>query len=749
MNAPHPLHTQLSAQHASDVEEEENRGHLREYWDIVIDNRWLVFAATSLALAAGSAYGLLSRPVYEANLLVQVEDSAGSTRSILGEAASLFDVKTPATAEIEIIRSRMVIGEAVDKTLLYIDAKPRYIPLIGQWLAQRSKGLSEPGFFGFPGFVSGKESIEVGEFTVPEQLEGTAFRIRLKSRGQFELSHPELESELLGKIGSPMLAESSLGPISLTVTSAAGLEGAEFDVVRHARVRTIERLQESLKLSEKGKQSGIIDARLQSTDRTQLTLLLNEIGRQYVQQNVERKAAEAQKTLAFLETQLPQFKKQLNEAEEAYNKYRSKQGTVALDEEAKLILSRIVELQSKLLEAQQRRKELVTRFTPQHTLVTTLDAQISTWTAEINALNSKVHSLPTLQQDALRLERDVKVNNELYQQLRNNALQLQLVREGRIGNVRVIDRAVIAAAPVRPRRGIALLLSLAFGLMSGVAIALIRNSFFRGIRNPHEIEAHAGLPVYSTIPLSATQDTLAQKVKAKEKGTHLLACASPHDPAIESMRSLRTALQFAMMDAPNNRVLITGATPGVGKSFVCSNFAAVVASSGKRVLLIDGDLRKGYLNGYFGVARARGLSEIIAGTLAASDAIHRGVAPNLDLLTTGVIPPNPAELLMSASFIDTLSQLSALYDVVVIDTPPVLAAADTLNVASQAGTVLLVARAGTSQVGELNESTKRLRHAGKAVSGVVFNALDLNQRHSGAYSYKYGGYRYQSYNYNG
>jgi tyrosine-protein kinase Etk/Wzc len=537
------------------------------------------------------------------------------------------------------------------------------------------------------------------------------------------------------------------GKISVTVSKLAALPGAEFELVRHSRVRTIERLQDSLKLAEKGKQSGIIDARLEGADRMQLTLLLNEIGRQYVQQNVERKAAEAQKTLAFLDTQLPQFKKQLTDAEEAYNRYRSKQGTVALDEEAKIILNSAVDFQGKLLDAEQKRKELVSRFTPQHPMVATLDAQIATWKAQLDAINSKVKGLPSVQQDALRLERDVRVNNDLYQQVRNNALQLQLIREGKIGNVRVIDQALIAADPVKPRRAIAILLAAFIGLVGSLVLAMARTSFFRGIRSQHDIEAHAGLTVYSTIPLSKVQERLAHKVKSKEKGTHLLATMSPHDPAIESLRSLRTALQFAMLDAPNNRVLITGATPGVGKSFVSANFAAIIASSGKRVLLVDADLRKGYLNNYFGLPREHGLSEVIAGSLSASEAIHRDVAPHLDLLTTGVLPPNPAELLMSNSLMTVLAEFSRTYDVVIIDTPPVLAAADTLNVAVQAGTLLLVARAGESQVGELHESAKRLSQAGKAVTGVIFNALDLTRRHYGRYAYRYGNYRYQQYTY--
>jgi len=748
MNAPHPLHNQLTlGQTAAGRPDDEDDVNLVEYWDIIVDNRWLIAAITALALALGAGYAFLAKPVYESNLLIQVEDSAGSAKSFLGEAGSLFDVKTPASAEIEIIRSRMVIGRAVDSTLLYIDARPRYLPLVGDWLARRAKTLSDPGFLGLGGWVVGSEKIGVSAFEVPPELEGTRFKLTTRTEGQYSLSHPELEQELLGTVGTPLTRSTALGTISLLVSSLEAKPGAEFKLMRSSRLEVIETLQEKLKLVEKGRQSGVIDATLQDTDRDKLTLILNEIGQQYVRQNVERKAAEAQKSLAFLDAQLPQFKKQLDQSEDAYNRYRNQQGTVSLEEEARLILNRSVDLQGKLLEAQQKRRDFISRFTSEHPTVKTLDEQIAAWTREISSLNTQVKSLPSVQQNALRLERDVKVNNELYQQLRNNALQMQLIREGKIGNVRLLDSAPMPEEAVKPNRGLVLLLALVLGLLGGTMVALARNAFFRGIRSSQEIEAHTGLNVYSSIPLSEAQLAMARKVVEKQPGVHILAQTVPHDVAVESLRSLRTALQFAMLEANNNRVLISGATPGVGKSFVSANFAAVLASAGKRVLLIDADLRKGHLNQYFGISRGGGLSELIAGSLSLANGIRRELLPNLDFITTGMLPPNPAELMVSGAFANLLETLSAEYDLVIIDTAPVLVAADTLSVAMHVGTLLLVARAGQTQLGELHESARRLAHAGKSATGVLFNAIDLSRRHYGSYGYKYGGYKYRQYSY--
>jgi tyrosine-protein kinase Etk/Wzc len=746
MNARNNLHTSL-VQSPAGGEEDQEIG-LAEYWDILVDNRWMVATIAAMTLAIGLGYAFLSRPVFETNLLIQVEDSAGSTTNLFGDAATpLLDIKSPAAAEMEILKSRLVVGQAVDNTLLYISARPRYLPLVGNWMARHAHGLSNPGFLGIGGYVTGAEKIAVSKFDVPQALEGSRFQLIAGTGGEYELSNAELISPLKGRVGAQLQQSTPVGAISLLVTKLDGKPGAAFDLTRASRLRTIENVQGNLKLTEKGNKSGVIDATLQSTDPVQLVTILNEIGHQYVRQNIERKAAEAEKQLAFLNVQMPLLKKQLDQAEEAYSRFRNQKGTVDLDEEAKDILGQEVDLQSKLLDAKQKRLELIARFTNQHPVVKTLDEQIATWNQQIAVLHARIARMPAVQQDAYRLQRDASANNDAYQNLRNNVMQLQLIREGKVGNVRLIDDATLPEEPVQPKRPLAVALSCVTGILTGVLAALARNAMTRGIRSSQEIEAQTGLAVYSTIPLSSAQAALAEKAAARRPGVHVLATQVPHDAAIESLRSLRTALQFAMLETTNNRVLITGATPGVGKSFVSVNFSAIQANAGKRVLLIDSDLRKGHLNHFFGVPREGGLSELVAGTTAIEQAIRVDVLPNLDLLTTGILPPNPAELLMSASFATTLENLSKRYDLVIVDTPPVLVAADAAAVAVTGGTILLVARAGQTQTGELLESAKRLAHTGKAISGVLFNAIDMTRRYYGSYGYKYGGYRYRQYDY--
>lgn len=721
---------------------------LGHYLDVLVANRWLIAAVTFVALAIGVAYAYLTRPVYEANLLVQVEDSeAGASKSFLGEASALFDVKTQASAEMEIMRSRMIIGNAVDATKLYISAYPRYVPLIGGWMSRRATKLSDPGFLGFAGYTSGTEKITVSRFDVPPSLENMPFILTVQENGRYALSYQGLAESLEGTVGRPLQATLPSGnKIDLTVDSVAGKPGAQFVLSRAPALATVEGLQSQLVLTERGRQSGVISASLQDTDPVRLARVLNAIGTQYVKQNIERKAAEAQKTLAFLDVQLPLYKKQLEQSEEIYNRYRNQKGTVAFDEEAKLILTTSVELQSKLLEAQQKRRELESRFTSAHPMVQTLDAQIAAFTRQIADTQSRIKGLPAIQQDAVRMERDVRVNTGLYQSLLNQALQLRLVKEGKVGTVRLIDEAVQPDVPIKPKRRVIVLAALGAGLVAGLLLALLRSALVeQRLRDPQEVEEHTNLPVFSSIPFSKSQTSIGQRRLSGATGVRLLAIEQPDEPAVESLRSLRTAMQFAMLESPNNRVMITGPTPGVGKSFVTSNFAALMAAAGKKTLLIDADLRRGHLHQYLGLQRHGGLSELIAGSLTIQQTVHRQVVANLDLLATGQLPPNPAELLTSASFSSVLERLSEQYDLVVIDTPPVLVASDATTIASHAGTVLLVARAGLSTMGELRESTRRLSLGGRVASGVLLNGMDVNRRTFSAR--KYGSYRYTHYNY--
>lgn len=722
--------------------------NLLELLDVVLDSRWLIASVAAVALSLGVAYALLSTPIYEANTLIQVEDSkAGGVGSLLGDMGSMFDIKSPATAEIELLRSRLVVGQAVANLQLDLDVKPKYLPLVGRWLARRATEPSSPGFLGMGGYVSGTEDLQVASLKGPQALEGIRYTVALTAQG-YELRSPEGDNLGQGSLGQPLAFKHEGASGELLVAAAVGKPGAEFHVTRSSRLSVTEQLQKDMNIAEQGKQSGVISASLEGKDPELIARTLNEIGALYVRQNVDRKAAEAEKSIRFLDSQLPQLRKELEASESKFNQFRNQNGTFDLGNEAKVILDQGVKLQTSLMELQQKRKELEARFTAQHPSIQTIDAQIHSIQRELGAMNGKVKAFPNVEQDLLRLTRDVKVNNELYTSLLNSFQQLRLVKEGKVGNVRIVDVAAVPERPVKPKRSMVVALAAVLGLLAGLALAFVRNSLRPGIKDPADIEQHAGLHVFASVPHSDSQVLQAKAVMAKSRGNHVLAMVAPQDPVVESLRSLRTALQFAMLDTTNNVVLITGPTPGIGKSFVSVNFATVLGAADKKILLVDADLRKGYLNQYFGQGRERGLSEVVSGTVPLAAALRRNVVPNVDFLATGTLPPNPAELLMTPAMQALLRDLASQYDLILIDTPPVLAASDTAILAPLAGAVFMVARAEVTSLGELQESAKRLSHSGVQTRGVIFNDLNTTRRRYGyGVGYKYGKYRYTNYQY--
>jgi tyrosine-protein kinase Etk/Wzc len=717
---------------------------LATYLDVLFDNRWLIIGIVLAITLIGVINAYTSTPIYQANMVLQVEDT--TSKNGLGDMSSMFEVKSGASSEMEILRTRMVVSRAVDNLQLNLSAQAKYFPYIGAWIAGRNKQLSVPGLFGHGGYAWGAEQIKVASFTVPDTLQGVQFTLTAGDNGQFHLRQHEHQIDVTGSVGTPVKINTPEGPIELKVERLAAKAGAEFLLSHRSRLAAIQSLQGSLGLTEVGRATGIINVTLDGTNPVLTTTILNEIGREYLRQNVERKSEEAEKSLVFLDKQLPELKRQLEQSESKYNQFRNSNGTVNLSEEATSALAQSVVAQTKLIEAKQKREALLLDSTSEHPAVKALDNEIKVIKGELNDIAAKVKNLPLLEQDMLRLARDVKVNTDLYTALLNAAQQLRLVKAGKVGNTRLLDAAVTPEAPIGPNRLLIVGAALAAGLFLGVVIAFIKKSLYGGVDDAEEIERALGLTVYATIPHSKTQQSLYQQIQSKSKQVSVLAHVEPTDTAIESLRSLRTALQFTMLGSVNNVIMITGSTPELGKSFISVNFAAVLATNGKRVVLVDADLRKGYLHQYFGLGKQNGLSELIAGAGNLEKSLHRDVVPNLDFISTGDLPPNPSDLLLHPNFSGLLKSLTENYDYVLIDTPPILAVSDPLIIASQVGAVFLVARAGETVIGEINESVKRLDKASNAVKGVVLNDLKVRPGRYG-YSYKYGKYRHAEYAY--
>lgn len=725
---------------------DDSEADLSNYLNMLIDQRWLIISIALVVTLLGTVYAFLARPQYEASLLVHVEEKGQrEPKNILGEAGSMIDIKTPAAAEIELLRSRLVVAHAIDNLRLYIDARPDRFPLIGNLVAGTGLANALPSLRSLGGYAWGAAKIEVMEFNVPDLLENRSFELQMLQGGRYEVTETDSGIRITGQVGEVINQATPYGPISLQVNQLWAGPGTRFILTRSSRLAAIENVQQALNVAEMGKQSGVLSATLKGDSAQGVYQLLTEISKEYMLQNGARRTEEADKSLAYLNRRLPELKEQLEQAEVRYNQFRNAHGTVDLGEEAKINLQRSAAARTRRIELEQKRTELLSRYTINHPAVMTINDQLRDVNLEIRDAASQIKTLPTLEQEMVKLARDVKVNSELYTALLSSAQQLQLITVGKTSNVRLVDAPLKPDRPVTPNRPRIIAIAIFMGLFLGVLCAFIKRSLQTALDDPEHIEKMFGLPVYASIPRSKMQHSLSSESKTSTR-LPLLARIASMDVAIESLRNFRSALQFTMSHARNNIVVITGPTAGMGKSFVSANLAAVLGASGRKILLIDGDLRDGHLHRYFNCARAGGMSDLLAGGRDIDELVRKNVQENVDFISTGSLPPNPSELLLRPTFAGALHILAPHYDMVLIDATPILAVSDSLIISSHAGAIFIAVRSGVTTPGDIAESLKRLARAGLSAKGVLFN--DMESR-AGRYGYgagsRYGKYRQLSY----
>ena len=700
---------------------------LKTHLYLLLDNYRLIAYVTLIFVFVGIALGVSIKPTYETNILIQVDENL--SKKTLSDPFSLFDAKTAAASEMEIVRSRTVASRAVDHLQLYTSARPKYFPFFGALLSRYNRQLSTPGLFGCGGYVWGNEEITVSYFQVPDALLGHEFTLTVQADGGYLLDADRERTVLKGKVGTKLRAPVAAGSIELQVDRIFARPGAQFLLRNGSRLEAIETLQRSLVVVEKGKQPDLIEITLRGENPELISNTLNQIGDEYVRQNIEQKSAETERSLTFLDKQLVGLKQQVDNSETKLQEFRHANGTINLAEESKQLMQRSLGAELKLSELMQKKDELLVRFTTEHPAVMGVDKQIADVNAEINLIAAQIRKIPLLELESLRLTRDVKLNVDLYTILLNNEQQLNLFKASKVSNVRVIDSAIVPEQPIKSNRSMLVIAALLLGLAVGVGVAFTKKILFDGISDAHELEQISGLTVSASITYSKRQETLCQEMSAKSARMCVLAKTDPADSAIEALRGLRASLLLSMQNAENNIVLMAGPTSKLGKSFVIVNFAAVLAAAGKKVVLVDADLRQGYLHQYFGLTQESGfgLSDAISGSCALEQSVHRGVLESVDFIGTGALPPNPSELLCHDNAARLLKFLSDSYDFVLIAAPPVLAVSDALVLGVRAGAVYLIVRTGRTALGEVKKSMERFTAAGIQTKGVIFNCLNLRK----------------------
>ncbi|HEL4234378.1 TPA: polysaccharide biosynthesis tyrosine autokinase [Stenotrophomonas maltophilia] len=721
---------------------------LRDLLGALLDRKWLVAGSVAVFMVVGALYAILAAPIYQAQALVQVESKMPSIPGLADLASLGGSGSTASTTEVALLTSRTVIGTAVDQLNLEVQIEPKRFPLFGNFIERRFKPENEGDVaapkLGMARYGWGGEVLGIQRLDVPATLIDTTLLLEVGDTGKdFVLFDEEGDELLRGQVGSQAKGRG----VTLEVDSLRANPGMQFKVTRLRRLDVVALLQTELLASEQGKDSGILLLTYRDTDPLRAEALVQHVADAYVRQNVDRSSAEAASQLQFVKDQLPTIRRQVEQAQAAMSAYQSRSKSVDITMQTKGLLEQEVAVEASIQQLRLKQAEMDRSFTREHPAYRALLKQIGDLEGRKGGFQKQVGDLPETQQELLRLTRDLQVSNELYTALLNQAQQLDVARAGAVGNVRIVDPAIVDIAnPVAPRKALIVAIATLLGAFLATAFVFLQRMLNPGIEDPAEIEA-LGLPVYAAIPLSVS-NTLPKLRKGKH-GTrvvadgrqHLLAVSAPADPTVEALRSLRTSLHFAMLEAKNNILTISGPRPGVGKTFVSTNLAAVIAQAGQRVLVIDADMRKGTLHKILGVSHQKGLSDVLGGKLSVDDVIHPvSGLDNMHYMVRGDIPPNPAELLMHPRFAQLLQEMSGKYDLVIVDTPPILAVTDPALVATHAGSSLLVTRFGVNQAKEIELTLQRFEQNGVQIKGAIFNAVE--KRATGYYSYGY--YEYKS-----
>jgi len=699
----------------------------------------LILFGTAAFVLASIAYLAVVTPKYEANAVVQVESRPAIPPGLSQNAAMQAPpaIPTPGTTEVQLLTSRRVIGEAITKMDLDVDVKPQHAPVIGDFIARRYQ-QSNPGqlatpWFGLSKYGWGGDVLEIARLDVPEHLKGVPLELTAGAQGNYVLS---AQGQVLvrGRAGTPVNA----GGVAMQVRRLTANPGMRFQVTRYDPSAVMATLKENITATEMGRNSGVIGLVYAHADPERARRVLDEVTGAYVRQNVARTSAEAASRLKFVTEQLPKVREELAKAQAALTAFQTRTQTLDVATQNRALLDQTIALDSSIQQLRIKMTEVENRYTAAHPTYRALQDQINRFQGERSGLQGRIHDLPDTQQVLFRLNRDVEVTNQTYANLLDQAQQLEIAKASAVGNARVIDPAAVNLnSPAWPKPLPVLAAGTLLGLMVMVVVVLLQQMFRRGVEDPVDIEL-LGLPVYASIPLSKKGQALTYRMSHRRRdGTsRLLALNAPADLAMEALRSLRTSLHFARMRMRNNLLMISAPSPGVGKTFICANLAVTIAQTGQRVLLIDADMRRGTLHDAVGVRWENGLSDVIAGRIPLDDAVRRVAgAEHLSFISRGAIPSNPSELLMHENFSDLLKRVSGEYDIVLIDTPPVLAVTDAAVIGHHAGTCLMVVRWGLNQQREIALAKQRLEQNGVEVKGAIFNGVE--KRGAGEYAYTY------------
>ena len=420
----------------------------------------------------------------------------------------------------------------------------------------------------------------------------------------------------------------------------------------------------------------------------------------------------------------PQMKKLAAEIEATKQKLTSEVLRVAQGESMENPMSRVADLSREAL-------TLEIDIQTDSTREASLGAILSTY-------DRQMERLPNKELQLARLTRSQQVNDNIYRLLLEKYEEARITEAGKIGNVRILDPARLPKFPVKPRKLLNLLMALIVGGVGATFLAAFLEQLDKSLKTPEEAENIVGLPVIGLIPSIGELNGKAKTSRdiIEQISSRLVTHFVPRSPVAEAYRTIRTNLSFSRPDSPPKNILVTSAAPHEGKSTTAANLAITLAQMGTKTLLVDSDLRRPTLGRIFNIEGKEGLTELLIGKGSLEALVRPTGIPNLFLLPSGHLPPNPSELLGSQRMKDLMAEISRRYEMAFLDSPPVVAVTDPAVLSQNTDGVVLVVESGTTDREAVLRARTLLDNVKANLLGIVMNNVQIENTY-GSYHYHY------------
>ena len=754
--------------------DEEVEFHLRDYFELLWQRRWLLLLIVAGGLTLAASISLLMTPVYKSEATLQVQQQQGgggfADFSLLADSMLPVGQILKDKTDVELLTSRTVAEQIVHALKLQFEPETA------------SYGLSLLRRVWPETFQSLEASLEPLDI---EHIEETLdYRIAFLDADRFVVN-----DEHDARIGEGMVNQTFTGPGFVFQVTRRAWPGAEVGFTVSRLRDATESLQERIHVS-KIKDTEIIKILVEGRYPLRVRQIPNTAIEKYTALILSRRHAAVSQVLSFLTREIGPVQDALARAGTGLKDFKEDSSFVSLTANAEAILAQIIEAERELkkVEIQQReaalairavkrldlnvvgsrvgllgllddenesrvltelvsnlarltskRSVLDTQVTDRHPMIAQLDGQIRTATRQITEkilavveslrvreellqgniaeYQQRLATFPSSEQDLVRLTTQVEVNQNLYDFLLNKQKEMELTSVSQVANVWPVDLAMIPEKPSTPNLLSIMLLTGVLTLLLGIGLVFFLESWDTTVRTGEELTAALHVPYLGGI----AQDT-ASSTDGQVEG--LPVAANSLSTLSESFRYVRTNMLFSSFDREMNVVLVTSPGPGEGKTYCLSNLAVSFAQMGKRVLVIDADLRKPRLVKVFGMSSAVGLTNVLLGSVEVQDVVVATDIPNVSLIPSGGRTRNPAELLASPRMDGLLRSVGETYDLVLVDSPPLLVVPDGVILMQSVDAIALIVRSRQTHYHGVRRALEHLGDFRSKLLGVVVNAID-------------------------